>query len=45
MAIGAINACHQAGRKIPEEIGIIGFDDSSFSPIRIPINNDPQTSL
>lgn len=36
MAIGAINACHQAGRKIPEEIGIIGFDDSSFSPYTYP---------
>ncbi len=31
MTIGALNAIHQIGRKIPDEIAVIGFDDVSWA--------------
>lgn len=31
MALGAINAAYENGLKVPEDISIIGFDDSVFS--------------
>jgi DNA-binding LacI/PurR family transcriptional regulator len=36
MAIGAIRALHRAGRRIPEDVGVIGFDD-----IDIAADTDP----
>jgi DNA-binding LacI/PurR family transcriptional regulator len=27
MAIGAIDACRECGKSVPEDIGIVGFDD------------------
>jgi DNA-binding LacI/PurR family transcriptional regulator len=31
LAIGAIDACRACGRSVPEEIGIVGFDDMPMS--------------
>ena len=31
MALGAINAVYENGLKVPEDISIVGFDDSVFS--------------
>ena len=31
MALGAINAAYENGFKIPEDISVVGFDDSVFS--------------
>ncbi|AJS57665.1 LacI family DNA-binding transcriptional regulator [Paenibacillus sp. IHBB 10380] len=36
MAIGAIKAAHQLGKKVPEDIAIIGFDGISLSRATIP---------
>jgi LacI family transcriptional regulator len=30
MAVGAVKAVHESGRKVPEDISIIGFDNSEF---------------
>jgi LacI family transcriptional regulator len=30
-AIGAINACHQAGLRVPEDVSIVGFDGTEIS--------------
>jgi LacI family transcriptional regulator len=30
MAVGAVKAVHESGLKVPENISIIGFDDSEF---------------
>ncbi len=31
MTIGALNAIHQMGRKIPDDVAVIGFDDLSWA--------------
>lgn len=36
MAIGAINACYQLGKRIPEEMSLIGFDDIMFAKYTTP---------
>jgi len=36
VAMGCINALQEIGYKIPEDISIIGFDDSLFAPYMIP---------
>ncbi|HEY2493684.1 MAG TPA: LacI family DNA-binding transcriptional regulator [Paenibacillus sp.] len=36
MAIGAIKAAHQLGKKVPEDIAVIGFDGISLSRATIP---------
>ncbi|MBK8021235.1 MAG: LacI family DNA-binding transcriptional regulator [Chloroflexi bacterium] len=32
MTLGALNALHQRGKRIPEDIAIVGFDDMGWSP-------------
>jgi LacI family transcriptional regulator len=36
MAIGAIKALNDKGISVPEEVSIVGFDDSYISPYIIP---------
>jgi DNA-binding LacI/PurR family transcriptional regulator len=36
MALGVLRAMHEAGRRIPEEISIVGFDDIPESPYFTP---------
>jgi len=36
MAVGAIKAAHQLGRKIPEDLSIIGFDGITLGEMTIP---------
>ena len=31
MAVGAINACHQIGLEVPEDISVIGYDNTSIA--------------
>ena len=31
MALGALSALRQAGRRVPEDVGVIGFDDNEFA--------------
>ncbi len=31
MAIGAIQACHELGRRVPEDCAVVGFDDIQFA--------------
>ena len=35
-AIGVIQALHEAGRKIPQDVAVVGFDDSLFARIITP---------
>ncbi len=35
-AIGVLLALRQAGRKVPEEVAIVGFDDSLFANTLLP---------
>ena len=39
VAAGAMSALHLAGRSIPEDVGIVGFDDSTWA-----LRTDPQLS-
>lgn len=36
MAIGAITECYNTGVKIPEDVSLIGFDDSSLTAVALP---------
>ncbi|MCD6238166.1 MAG: substrate-binding domain-containing protein, partial [Thermotogae bacterium] len=36
MAIGAIKALHDKGISVPEDVSVIGFDDSYMAPYVIP---------
>jgi len=36
MAIGAISACYEAGVNVPNDISIIGYDDSPLATISLP---------
>src|SRR5690606_22479520 len=36
LAVGGIKACYSLGLKIPEQISIIGFNDSIYSDISTP---------
>ena len=36
MALGLLRAMHEAGRRIPEEISVVGFDDIPESPYFTP---------
>ncbi len=36
MAVGAISALHECGLRVPEDVSIVGFDNSSFSRYLIP---------
>jgi LacI family transcriptional regulator len=36
MALGAIRACHEAKRRIPQDISIIGFDDIQLASVSFP---------
>ena len=36
MALGVLRAMHEAGRRIPEEISLVGFDDIPEAPYFTP---------
>jgi DNA-binding LacI/PurR family transcriptional regulator len=36
MAIGAMQAAHQTGRRIPDDLSVIGLDDAEFAAYQIP---------
>jgi DNA-binding LacI/PurR family transcriptional regulator len=36
MAIGALEYCRATGRKVPEEVSIVGFDDVPMAPLLSP---------
>ncbi|MFN8531901.1 MAG: LacI family DNA-binding transcriptional regulator [Anaerolineae bacterium] len=36
MALGAMRAIHESGRRIPEDIAVIGYDDMRFTPFTSP---------
>jgi LacI family transcriptional regulator len=36
MAIGAIKAIEEAGLRVPEEIAVVGFDDSDYAVVSMP---------
>jgi DNA-binding LacI/PurR family transcriptional regulator len=35
-AIGAIQACQQAGRVVPDEVAVVGFDDEPWAQVHTP---------
>lgn len=35
-AVGAIQACQQAGRAVPDEVAVVGFDDTDWAQIHTP---------
>ncbi len=35
-AVGAIQACQQAGRAVPDEVAVVGFDDVSWAQVHTP---------
>jgi LacI family transcriptional regulator len=41
MAIGAIKAIEEAGLRVPEDIAVVGFDDSDYATLSVP----PLTSV
>ena len=43
-AIGAIHALRESGRRDPQDVSVIGFDDIRVLPIKIPVSQ-PFTSL
>jgi LacI family transcriptional regulator len=44
MALGALKAAHRLGRKVPKELGVVGFDDmpesAYFSPALTTVHHD-----
>jgi DNA-binding LacI/PurR family transcriptional regulator len=36
MALGAIKACREVGRRVPEDCAVIGFDDTLFASLTMP---------
>ncbi|MCB0079390.1 MAG: LacI family DNA-binding transcriptional regulator, partial [Caldilineaceae bacterium] len=36
MALGALKACRELGRRVPEECAIVGFDDTLFASLTMP---------
>ncbi len=36
LAVGALQACREMGRKVPEQISVVGFDDTVFAKIVTP---------
>jgi DNA-binding LacI/PurR family transcriptional regulator len=36
MAVGAMRALAEAGRRIPEDVAVVGFDDSPLSRVTTP---------
>ncbi|MCI1985419.1 MAG: LacI family transcriptional regulator [Lactobacillus sp.] len=35
-AVGALRACYQAGVSVPEEMSVVGFDDSIYAAMSVP---------
>jgi LacI family transcriptional regulator len=36
LALGLLRACHEAGRRVPEEFAVVGFDDLNSSAFTTP---------
>jgi len=36
MALGALKACREMGRRVPEDCAIVGFDDTRFASLTMP---------
>ncbi len=41
MAMGAINMLHQLGKRVPEDVAVVGYDDISLAKL----NNPPLTTI